>query len=70
MRLVGTLVGRSGGFMLRGEGSFDGTTASGRSVIVEGSGSGELAGITGTFESASTHADYPFMPLTLAYELA
>jgi hypothetical protein len=29
-----------------------------------------LAGISGTCESVSTHADYPFMPLTLAYELA
>ena len=31
--------------------------------------SGELAGISGTAESVSTHADYPYMPLTLEYEL-
>jgi hypothetical protein len=70
MRLTGSLDGRAGSFVLRGEGAFDGTTASGRMTIVPGSGTGELAGISGTCESVSTHADYPFMPLTLAYELA
>jgi hypothetical protein len=70
MRLTGILDGRAGSFVLRGEGTFDGTTASGRMTVVTGSGTGGLAGITGTCESVSTHADYPFMPLTLAYELA
>lgn len=70
MRLTGILDGRAGSFVLRGEGAFDGTTASGRMTIVAGSGTGGLAGISGTCESVSTHADYPFMPLTLAYELA
>ena len=70
MRLTGSLDGRAGSFVLRGEGAFDGTTASGRMTVVTGSGSGELARISGTCESVSTHADYPFMPLTLTYELA
>jgi len=70
MRLTGILDGRAGSFVLRGDGTFDGTTASGRMTVVTGSGTGGLAGITGTCESVSTHADYPFMPLTLAYELA
>ena len=70
MRLAGILDGRAGSFVLRGEGAFDGTTASGRMTIVAGSGTGGLARISGTCESVSTHADYPFMPLTLAYELA
>jgi len=70
MRLTGILDGRAGSFVLRGEGAFDGTTASGRMTVVPGSGTGGLAGISGTCESVSTHADYPFMPLTLAYELA
>jgi hypothetical protein len=70
MRLTGILDGRAGSFVLRGGGAFDGTTASGRMTIVEGSGTGGLARISGTCESVSTHADYPFMPLTLAYELA
>jgi len=33
------------------------------------SGTGGLAGITGTCTSESTHADYPFMPLALSYRL-
>ena len=70
MRLTGMLDGRAGSFVLRGEGVFDGTTASGRMTVVPGSGTGGLAGISGTCVSVSTHADYPFMPLTLAYELA
>lgn len=70
MRLTGILDGRAGSFVLRGEGAFDGTTASGPMTIVAGSGTGGLARITGTCESVSTHADYPFMPLTLTYELA
>jgi hypothetical protein len=70
MRLTGILDGQPGSFVLRGEGAFDVTTASGRMTIVTGSGTGDLAGISGTCVSVSTHADYPFMPLTLAYELA
>ena len=70
MRLTGMLDGQAGSFVLRGEGAFDGTTASGRMTVVEGSGTGGLAGISGACESVSTHADYPFMPLALAYELA
>jgi len=70
MRLTGILDGRAGSFVLRGEGAFDGTTASGRMTVVAGSGTGGLAGISGACQSVSTHADYPFMPLTLAYALA
>ena len=70
MRLTGILDGRAGSFVLRGEGAFDGTTASGRMTVVTSSGTGELARISGTCESVSTHADYPFMPLTLTYQLA
>ena len=70
MRLTGVLDGRAGSFVLRGEGAFDGTTASGRMTVVAGSGTGGLAGLSGACESVSTHLDYPFMPLTLAYDLA
>ena len=69
MALTGTLSGRSGSFVLTGDGSFDGTTARGSMTVVEGSGTGELTGITGTASSASTHADYPHMPLTLVYDI-
>jgi hypothetical protein len=70
VRVTGVIDGHAGSFALRGEGEFDGTTATGRMTVVPGSGTGELAGISGTCESVSTHADYPFMPLVLTYELA
>lgn len=69
MRVVGTLSGRSGSFVLQGSGTFDGRVARVESVVVEGSGTGELAGLRGTSESVSSHEDYPFMPLTLAYDI-
>ena len=69
MHVTGALQGHEGGFVLQGEGAFDGTTASSRSTVVSGSGSGKLAGLTGRARSDSTHDDYPFMPMTLAYDL-
>jgi hypothetical protein len=69
MRLEGTLSGRRGGFLLIGEGTYDGTAAVGRLRIVEGSGSAELVGIRGGCTSDSSHADYPFMPLSLSYDV-
>lgn len=69
MQISGTLAGRTGSFVLQGEGAFDGTTASGTSSIVPGSGTGDLDDISGTCRSTSTHSDYPFMPLILTYHL-
>ena len=67
MQITGSLDGRTGTIVLQGDGGYDGATARSRYSIV--AGTGELAGITGTAESVSTHADYPYMPLTLEYEL-
>ena len=69
MHITGTLDGRPGSFVLQGHGRYDGQTARGQSHVVEGSGTGQLAGLTGTGESMSTHDDYPFMPLTLKYDI-
>ena len=69
MWLSGTLDGRTGTFFLTGTGGYDGKTASSTSRIVPGSGTGDLAGITGTCTSESTHDDYPYMPLTVTYQL-
>ena len=69
MHITGTLDGRAGGFVLQGHGTYDGTTARGQSRVVEGSGTGGLAGLSGTAQSMSTHDDYPFMPLTLTYDI-
>jgi Protein of unknown function (DUF3224) len=68
MSLEATLDGRSGGIVLSGEGTYDGTSAEIRYRVVEAGG--ELAGLTGQGTSRSTHEDYPNMPLTLEYDLA
>jgi len=69
MHITGTLDGRPGSFVLQGHGTYDGTTARAQSQVVPGSGTGELAGLGGMCESVSTHDDYPFMPLTLKYDI-
>ena len=46
MHITGMLGGRRGSFVLQGHGTYDGTTARGQSHVVEGSGTGELAGLT------------------------
>jgi hypothetical protein len=50
-----------------GHGEYDGTTASSTMPIV--AGTGDLAGVTGSVSSSSTHADYPNMPLVIEYDL-
>jgi Protein of unknown function (DUF3224) len=69
MQLSGSFDGEPGDFVLRGNGSFDGTTARGEMEILPGSGTGGFAGITGAATSASTHDDYPYMPLEITYAL-
>ena len=69
MHINATLGGRSGSFVLQGHGTYDGKTAHVETQVVEGSGTGELAGLRGTGDSVSTHADYPFMPLALRYDI-
>ncbi len=53
-RIKGAVDGRSGTFVLENTGNFDGMVARGSWSVVEGSGTGELQGITGTggFEAA------------------
>jgi hypothetical protein len=69
MQVTANLDGRSGTFGLRGEGSYDGTTARVLSSVIDGSQTGDLAGLTATIESVSTQADYPFMPMTVSYSI-
>ena len=68
MTFTGTVDGRHGSLVLAGEGHYDGTSARGESRVIDATG--ELVGVTGTATSVSTHADYPFMPLTLTYDIA
>jgi Protein of unknown function (DUF3224) len=69
MTLTANLGGKPGTFVLRGEGSYDGTTARVTASVIDGSQTGDLAGLSATIESVSTHGDYPFMPLTVSYTL-
>jgi hypothetical protein len=46
MHVSGQLAGRSGSFVLQGTGSYDGKVARGESSVVEGSGTGELSGLS------------------------
>jgi len=67
LRLEAELDGKAGALSAIGEGGYDGTTASSTMRIIEGTG--DLAGITGTVSSSSTHEDYPNMPLVIEYDL-
>ena len=69
LHVAGRIGDRAGSFTLQGNGTYDGTTAQTDFTVVPNSGSGDLAGISGTAVSISTHADYPYMPLTLDYDL-
>jgi hypothetical protein len=69
LQLNNAIEGHAGSFVLQGSGSYDGTTAAFQASVVDGSGTGDLVGVTGTATSASTHADYPYMPLSVRYEL-
>src|SRR5687767_11304244 len=62
MHATGTVDGREGTFVLDGRGTYDGTTAAITGTIVPGSGTGELAGISGKMKHQSTHEDYPHWP--------
>src|SRR5882757_7572374 len=48
MHVTGKLEGREGSFVLEGRGTYDGKQARIESTMVSGSGTGELAGISGT----------------------
>lgn len=47
-RIAGRVGEREGSFVLTSNGTFDGKVAAGDMVVVEGSGDGDLAGISGT----------------------
>jgi hypothetical protein len=59
---TGSLDGREGSFTVREQGIFEGTTVSSRFEVVEGSGTGELVGLTGSgeFTAIQGEANYPY----------
>jgi hypothetical protein len=64
----GRLGGRAGTFAMKDAGTFEDGVAASSFEIVEGSGTGELAGITGRASVDATKADTQTM--TLEYDLA
>ena len=50
-KVVGTLHGRSGSFVLQHTGSYDGQTATAQYEVVPGSGTNQLAGLSGAAAS-------------------
>jgi hypothetical protein len=67
---TGRIGKRSGSFVIRETGTYDGTRARSEGEIVEGSGTGDFVGLRGRHSSVSTHADYPNKPFTLEYDLS
>lgn len=66
-KVVGSLGGRTGSFVLRHTGTYDGETATADYEVVPGSGTSQLTGLTGAGHFAAGHAEQH--DLTLDYEL-
>jgi hypothetical protein len=66
--VTGALANKSGSFVLRSVGTFDGKQAVGDLTVVEGSGTGDLEGISGTGSFAAPMGDTA--TVTLDYSLA
>ena len=66
-KVVGSLGGLTGSFVLRHTGFFDGEKATAEYEVVPGSGTGELAGLSGTGGFSAGHAEEHDM--TLDYEV-
>lgn len=66
-KVVGSLGGRTGSFVLRHSGSYDGEKATAEYEVVRGSGTGGLAGLSGTGAFSAGHAEEHDM--TLDYEV-
>jgi hypothetical protein len=66
--IVGSLQGRSGSLVLTTTGTFDGTQAKGPVAIVFGSGTGELAGVSGDGELHAPVGQQPSLKLSYRFE--
>src|SRR5262245_42001019 len=67
-QVTGSIDGRSGSFVLQSSGTYTDNTARVTWFVVPGSGTGELAGLTGQGSYTAGHEDYPNVPYTLEYE--
>ena len=66
-RIVGSVGGRTGSFVMDTDGTFDGTVARGDWSIIAGSGSGALAGIEGDGHFEAPHG--PKATYAIEYEI-
>ena len=66
-KVVGSLGGRTGSFVLRHTGSYEGDEATATYEVVPGSGTNELVGLSGTGGFSAGHAEEHNM--TLDYEV-
>jgi len=66
-RVICRLAGRSGSFVLRHKGTFEGGTVKSDCVVVTGSATGELTGLRGESSFAAEHAEQ--YPITLKFDL-
>ncbi|WP_410605398.1 DUF3224 domain-containing protein [Amycolatopsis sp. lyj-90] len=67
-RVEGTVDGRKGSFVIKHDTGFDAQGISSTFTVVEGSGTGELAGITGSGTTTGVLGE-PTMSYTLEYSL-
>ena len=66
-RIVGTVDGRRGSFALRHEGTYSGGQARIRLSVVEGAGTGDLAGLAGSGSFEAAHAEQYELELGLSF---
>jgi Protein of unknown function (DUF3224) len=67
-RIVGRIGERSGSFVFESTGAFDGKEAAGLITIVQGSGTGDLAGITGSGTFSAPMGGDPSVSLDYDFE--
>ena len=67
-RLIGSLCGRSGSFVLQHKGTFQDGAASTSWLVVPGSGTGELSGLVGEGGMSSGHAERYAVTLDFDFE--
>jgi hypothetical protein len=67
-RITGRVGDRSGSFVFQSTGAFDGKVAAGPIKIVQGSGTGELAGIVGAGEFSAPMGGEPSVSLDYDFE--
>jgi hypothetical protein len=67
-RITGRVGGRPGTFVIESTGAFDGGEAAGPVAVVQGSGTGELAGIVGTGTLSAPMGGEPSVSLDYDFE--